>query len=169
MALIIVGGQAKDIGKTTLVCSIIAHFSDRRWTAVKFSTHLHEPVSAERIVHTNDVTIWEQRDPGEATDTARFLQAGAGRALLVTSRLATPEAEWNLVLAQLSPDTHLIAECTRVPERVKPDLFFMVVDPEIPDFKDSARNAIGGAHAVVHRGKLDDGTKALVAGVLNLG
>ena len=41
MAVIIVGGSGRNVGKTTLVCSLIAALPEYRWTAVKISAHEH--------------------------------------------------------------------------------------------------------------------------------
>jgi hypothetical protein len=76
MAVIIVGGSGRGVGKTALVCGLLAALPEFRWTAVKVTRHAHgqpEPV-------------WEDTGPGsaEGTDTARYLAAGAERALLAT-------------------------------------------------------------------------------------
>jgi hypothetical protein len=64
------------VGKTSLVCGLIAALKEFHWTAVKITSHDYgrpEP-------------IWEETKAGQGTDTARYLAAGAKRALLVTVR-----------------------------------------------------------------------------------
>lgn len=45
MAIIVVGGSNRGVGKTTLVCALIAALPEYNWNAVKISTHDHrQPV-----------------------------------------------------------------------------------------------------------------------------
>jgi hypothetical protein len=62
---VLVGGEARKCGKTSLVCRILAWFPDRAWVAVKVSAHRHE---------TPHPT---------GGDTARYLAAGARSATLI--------------------------------------------------------------------------------------
>ena len=77
MAIIVVGGGGRGAGKTALVCGLMRALPEIPWTAVKISTHEHE--------EGKSTPIWEESAPGEGTDTARYLAAGARRALLVTA------------------------------------------------------------------------------------
>jgi hypothetical protein len=62
---ILVGGESRKCGKTSLVCRILAWFPERAWVAVKVSEHRHE---------TPHPT---------GGDTARYLAAGARNATLI--------------------------------------------------------------------------------------
>ncbi len=86
MAIVVVGGSTKDIGKTALVCAIISALPDFNWTAVKITGHSYElgPFLSRLAAEDSDPTVWEEMNPGQETDTARYLAAGARRALLVT-------------------------------------------------------------------------------------
>jgi len=49
MAIIVVGGSNRGVGKTALVCGLIAALPEYRWAAVKITTHEHkQPVSPGR-------------------------------------------------------------------------------------------------------------------------
>ena len=82
MAIIVVGGGGRGAGKTALVCGLMRALPEIQWTAVKITTH----------EHGRETPIWEETTPGQETDTARYLSAGARRALLVTPRLVTAGA-----------------------------------------------------------------------------
>ena len=41
MAIIVVGGSNRGVGKTTLVCGLIRALTEYRWAAVKITPHLH--------------------------------------------------------------------------------------------------------------------------------
>ena len=41
MSLVVVGGQARKVGKTSVVAGLISSIGERRWTAIKTSGHIH--------------------------------------------------------------------------------------------------------------------------------
>src|SRR5437899_1035365 len=86
LAIVVVGGSTKDIGKTALVCGVISALRDLGWTAVKITGHDYGPqLSASSSESASAGTIvWEETNSEQATDTARYLAAGARRAFLVT-------------------------------------------------------------------------------------
>jgi len=81
MAIIVVGGGGRGAGKTALVCGLVRALPDISWTAVKITSHEHGHEHGQ----DKPAPIWEETAPGEGTDTARYLAAGACRALLVTA------------------------------------------------------------------------------------
>jgi hypothetical protein len=81
MAIIVVGGGGRGAGKTALVCGLMRALPDISWTAVKITGHEHWHEHGQE----KTTPIWEETAPGEGTDTARYLAAGARRALLVTA------------------------------------------------------------------------------------
>jgi hypothetical protein len=120
MSIIVVGGSGRGAGKTALICGLIRALPDARWTAVKITTHLHG--------HTEPV--FEETAAGQGTDTARYLAAGAQRALLVTSHEDGLAAMVRQILDESSNEnrTHgnLIFESNSVLNHLKPDLCFAV-------------------------------------------
>ena len=42
MAVVVVGGQSRKVGKTSVVCGLIAALPEMRWTAIKLTQH--EPI-----------------------------------------------------------------------------------------------------------------------------
>src|SRR5438045_9303030 len=91
MALIVVGGQTKNIGKTTLICNIIVALPQVKWTAVKITNHVHAPRHCEIFKESGGWTIWNQNPTKEESDTAKFLRSGADGALLVQGDAAALE------------------------------------------------------------------------------
>jgi len=67
MAIVVVGGSGRGVGKTALVCGLIAALPEFNWTAIKITGH----------DHGQPKPVWEETQPGQGTDTARFLAAGA--------------------------------------------------------------------------------------------
>ncbi len=110
MAIIVVGGSAKGVGKTTLVCGLIAALDEFRWTAVKITSEAHAGLPP----------IYEEKSSGPETDTARYLAAGAGRAFLLTVPVQRDLARaldefWPLI----GRGANLIFESNRVSEFVE--------------------------------------------------
>lgn len=154
MALLAVGGQTKHVGKTTLICNLLRRFSDMRWIAVKFRPHQHDGAHCKLIAQGSGWAIWEQLAESQIGDTARFLQAGAWRSLLVVGE---EEDSFSQVFARLQqefgPEENVIVESSRAALLLRPDLSLLVVDPSNEDFKVSAKPQLQTADALVVRGK----------------
>jgi hypothetical protein len=122
MAIIVVGGSNHGVGKTALVCGLIAALPEYHWTAVKVTTHNHG----------NPQPIWEEATPGQGTDTTRYLAAGARRAFLATPALgsASPVPDFPFLLGELwlklGPGAHVLFESNRIVQYLKPDLCLLV-------------------------------------------
>jgi hypothetical protein len=136
--LVVIGGHSRKIGKTSVVAAIIRETSEFDWTAVKITQHGHaEPSSIE------------ETDPAAAGDSARFLAAGARRSFLVRTgedRLAEALPALRDIL-QSSRNT--ILESNSIIEFIRPDLFLVVLDFAVSDFKESTRKFAGEANAFV--------------------
>jgi hypothetical protein len=173
--VVIVGGHTRTIGKTQLVCDIIAAFPQTRWIAGKITQYGHG-VCAQNG-HDCDCApdehicaiSWE-RSADTGTDTSRFLAAGAQRSFWLRTkqgflaeglpilRKAIDEVSWPETdeisdPAGSSKPTALVIESNSLMQFVKPTLFFVVIDPGKEDFKDSARAALDRADALVIRGE----------------
>ena len=75
MAIIVVGGGGRGVGKTALVCGLIAALPEFAWTAIKITSH----------PHLGPEPVWEETSAGQRCDTTRYLAAGAARAFLVAA------------------------------------------------------------------------------------
>jgi hypothetical protein len=116
MAIIVVGGNGRGAGKTALICGLIRALPDSDWTAVKITTHAHG--------HTEPV--FEETAAGQGIDTARYLAAGARRALLVTSHEEVFAATLRLILDEHRTQGNLIFESNSILHHLQPDLCFAV-------------------------------------------
>jgi len=142
MAMVVVGGQSQNVGKTSLVANLIKAVPERRWTAVKITPDEHDlPANASYLIR-------EERDSSGDTDTARYLRAGARRALFVTARPGCLGDAIPALRKELGADD-VILESNSVLEFLEPDVYLAVLDPSIADFKSSARQFLQQASAVV--------------------
>jgi predicted AAA+ superfamily ATPase len=143
MAIVVVGGQARNVGKTSLVANLIKAVPERRWTAVKISQHEHDlPPGASYVIR-------EERDASGDGDTARYLRAGARRALLLSARPGCLADAIPALRRELGRADDVILESNSVLEFLEPDVYLAVLDPAIADFKSSARQYLQNASAVV--------------------
>lgn len=171
--VIVIGGHTRSIGKTQLVCDVIAAFPNANWIAGKITQYGHG-VCAQNgencdCAPTEHVCAldWEiHSDTG--TDSARFLAAGARRSFWLRTkqgylaeglpllRAAVKEAR-TISYGELPT---LILESNSLLQFLKPSLYFAVIDPSKEDFKDSARTALDRADALVLRSSPDGSSAA---------
>ncbi len=148
MAIVVVGGSAKDIGKTALACGVIAALPDFDWTAVKITGHDYgiDSISEGPIVRSETAA-------GQATDTARYLAAGAHRALLVTRR--GPEVPIDDIRLELGEDCNVLFESNRIIDVMKPDVCLALVGGPGTDWKPSFLRLLQKADALVSVAMID--------------
>jgi hypothetical protein len=165
--VIVVGGHTRSIGKTQLVCDVIATFPDANWIAGKITQYGHgvcaqngENCDCAPTEHVCALDWEAHADTG--TDSARFLAAGARRSFWLRTKqgfLAEGLPLLRAAVQQASADANgeklpLILESNSLLQFLKPSLYFAVVDPAKEDFKDSARAALDRADALILRGSL---------------
>src|ERR1700751_4372836 len=85
MAIIVIGGHSRSVGKTSVVAGLIAALPELQWTAFKITQYGHGICSANGAAcdcATSDHSwaISEEKNPTGDSDTSRFLAAGALRA-----------------------------------------------------------------------------------------
>jgi molybdopterin-guanine dinucleotide biosynthesis protein len=154
MAIVVVGGHSRNIGKTSVVAALIAALPEMQWTAFKVTQFGHglcsangEPCECETDRHT--VAITEERSTTSGTDTARFLAAGAVRCFWVRTRMGQLAEAMPRVRKELAASTHAIVESNSIVRLLRPDLYLAVLDPAVRDFKPSAQYVLDRADAVL--------------------
>ena len=164
--VVVVGGHTRSIGKTQLVCDIIAAFPQTEWVAGKITQYGHgvcaqngENCDCAPEEHVCALDWEKHSDTG--TDSARFLAAGAKRSFWLRTKqgyLAEGLPLLRHALEEVSKEPReenraLILESNSLLQFVKPSLYFAVIDPQREDFKESAQIALDRAHALVLRGE----------------
>jgi len=137
--IIAVGAHSRNVGKTSIICSILNGTPDAPWVAVK--------ISANRRGVGGGFETFEERKPGADTDSARYLAAGAARAYwLRADDRQMDQAAW-FVRRLASSGVHVIVESNRIVEQLSPDLYLLALDFAVADFKDTARRLFHRADA----------------------
>jgi hypothetical protein len=168
--LIVVGGHTRSIGKTQLVCDLIAALPEAGWLAGKITQYGHgvcatnghdcDCAPSEHVVALD----WES-DHHAGTDSARFLRAGAARSFWLRTKqgyLAEGMPPLRQALAEgrqadARDGLNVILESNSLLQFVRPSLYVTVLDTAREDFKDSARHMLDRADVFVLRRGLDDG------------
>lgn len=156
MAIVVIGGHSRNIGKTSVVAGLIARLPQFHWTAVKITGYGHgfctangEPCDCQTDDHT--LAVSEERSRTSGTDTARFLVAGAVRSIWVRTRVGMLAEAMPRIRKELAAAKNAIIESNSILQFLKPDLYLTVLDAGTADFKDSARLFLDRADAVLVR------------------
>jgi len=161
MALLVIGGHSRNIGKTSVVAGIIAALPELRWLAIKITQYGHgvcsangEPCDCQPGADEHEWAITEERSRAGDSDTSRFLAAGAAQSLWVRTRHgklneAMPALRERIQHALSAACENVIIESNSVIRFLRPDLYVTVLDPATADFKESAREYLDRADAVL--------------------
>jgi hypothetical protein len=164
VAIVVIGGHSRNIGKTSVVSSLIAALPQARWTAVKITQFGHgicsangEPCDCEVADHP--VAMSEERDSATGTDSSRYLAAGAVRSLWVRTRQGDLASAMPALRRELARGGNIILESNSVLRFLKPDLYAAVLDPHVADFKATSLRYLDRADALLlPAGELESGT-----------
>ena len=153
MAIVVVGGHTRNIGKTTLAAQIIAATTDMQWTAMKITQYGHNVCSAngeacDCASPDHPVAVSEERDPHSGTDTSRMLSAGARRVLWVRTQQGGLQEAMPRVRKEIAAAANILIESNSVLRFLRPDLYIAVLQPSVLDFKASALRYLDRADAV---------------------
>ncbi|HET7151550.1 MAG TPA: hypothetical protein VFI60_09070 [Candidatus Acidoferrum sp.] len=164
LRVIVIGGHTRSIGKTQLVCDVIAAFPSANWIAGKITQYGHgvcaqngENCDCAPTEHVCALDWETHADTG--TDSSRFLAAGARRSFWLRTKqgfLAEGLPLLRAAVAEARAASHgamppLILESNSLLQFLKPSLYLAVVDPSKEDFKESARAALDRADALILR------------------
>jgi hypothetical protein len=154
VAVVVIGGHSRSVGKTSVVAGLISALREYDWTAVKITQYGHgvcSAIGAPCDCATADHTwaISEERDRGGESDTSRFLVAGAVRALWVRTEQGRLAEAMPALRHRLERSRNVMMESNSVLKFMRPDLYLTVLDPGTEDFKNSAQEFLDRAGAVI--------------------
>lgn len=159
MAIVVIGGHSRSVGKTSVVAGLISALADFEWTAVKITQYGHGICSAngeacDCATADHSWAISEERDRSGQSDTSRFLVAGAQRALWVRTKQGRLAEAMPALRQRLERASSVIMESNSILRFLRPDVYLTILDPAIADFKTSAQEFLDRANAVIiHAGE----------------
>ena len=154
MATVVIGGHSRSVGKSSVVAGLISALREFDWTAVKITQYGHGVCSAngeacDCVTDDHSWAISEERDRSGESDTSRFLVAGASRALWVRTEQGRLAEAMPALRRKLEGSSNVIIESNSVLKFLRPALYLTVLDPSTADFKNSAREFLDRANAVI--------------------
>jgi molybdopterin-guanine dinucleotide biosynthesis protein len=159
MAIVVIGGHSRNVGKTSVVAGLISALPEYKWLAIKITQDGHGLCNDASCDGTTDAVehgwaVTQERDRSGKSDTSRFLAAGAVNALLVSTRQgmlaqAMPMLQERIAHLLTQEAEHIIIESNSVVRFLRPDLYLSVLDYGTADFKASAREFLDRADAVL--------------------
>jgi molybdopterin-guanine dinucleotide biosynthesis protein len=154
VAIVVIGGHSRSVGKTSVVAGLISALREYDWTAVKITQYGHGVCSADGApcdcaTADHSWAISQERDRSGDSDTSRFLLAGAARALWVRTEQGRLAEAMPALRKRLDQSRNVIVESNSVLKFLRPDLYLTVLDPSTQDFKTSAREFLDRAGAVI--------------------
>ena len=154
MSLVVIGGHSRSVGKTSVVAGLISALPEFDWTAVKITQYGHGVCSAngepcDCATGDHSWAITEEHNRSGDSDTSRFLASGAVQVFWARTEQGRLAEAMPTLRQRLRNARNVIIESNSVLKFLRPDLYITVLDPATPDFKNSAREFLDRADAVV--------------------
>lgn len=154
MKVVVIGGQSRNIGKTSLACGVIAGLPERKWTAVKITQFGHglcaadgKPCDCATGDPEHPYGISRETDREGPGDTSRMLRAGAETVYWMRALQGRLEEAMPLLLDRLAGVDNLLVESNSVLDFLTPNVYVPVIDASVNDYKSSAQRLLLRAHA----------------------
>src|SRR5687767_7981059 len=148
MRLVTVSGTASEVGKTTLVCDLLARLPG--WAAVKVTRGHYrtcgrdpETCCVSHLLGDEPRVFADRADTDVAgKDTGRYWAAGAADVRWVVGRSGQEARGVLRALAELADVPGVLVEGNRVVRALAPDLALLVAGPGQREVKNSARRIL---------------------------
>jgi hypothetical protein len=154
MAVAVIGGHSRSVGKTSVVAGLIAALPEYSWHAMKITQFGHGVCSrnGELCGCATDDHSWsisEERDRSGESDTSRFLIAGAAKVWWVRTQQGRLAEAMPTIRRRIAEAENVIVESNSILKFMRPDIYLTVLDPAVEDFKKSAQEFMDRADAVI--------------------
>ena len=154
MAIIVIGGHSRSVGKTSVVAGLIAAMPAYDWTAFKITQFGHGVCSrnGKQCDCASRDRCWamtEEQDRSGISDTSRFLVSGARQAFWVRTEQGRLDEAMFTIQRKLRSAPNAIIESNSILQFIRPDLYITVLDPATEDFKASAERYLDRADGIV--------------------
>lgn len=159
MSTVVIGGNSREVGKTSLATSLIAATRERGWTAIKLTRFGHGICSRDGSPCGCAVTdpmcpfeISHETGAVAGTDTARMLEAGAREVLWVRVAMGQLATALPAIREAVAGRSNVLFESNSIVEHIPPDVYLSVLRLDVQDCKRSASRLAGRADAFVVSG-----------------
>jgi hypothetical protein len=154
MAIVVIGGHSRSVGKTSVVAGLIAALPGYAWSAMKITQFGHGVCSrngelCDCATDDHSWSISEDRDRSGESDTSRFLIAGAAQVWWVRTQQGRLAEAMPTIRRKIAESENVIVESNSILKFIRPDIYLTVLDPAVEDFKKSAQEFMDRADAVI--------------------
>jgi len=154
MAIVVVGGHSRNIGKTSVVVGLLGALPEFAWAAMKITQHGHgicaaDGHSCDCAMEGHEWAISEETDRTGVSDTSRFVLAGATPVWWARTEQGQLAEAMAAIREKIASAENVIVESNSILKFVRPDLYLTVLDPSVEDFKTSAQEFLDRADGVV--------------------
>jgi hypothetical protein len=167
MKIVVVGGQSRNVGKTSLACGVIAGLTERNWTALKITQFGHGVCARDGREcdcaagsPEHPYALERELNAEGKTDTARMLRAGAREVYWLRVLAGRLEDALPLASRRWGVDTNVLIESNSVLDHLEADVYLPVIDSSVEDYKPSALRLLSRADALAVVGDQLDGRAA---------
>lgn len=154
--LVVIGGHSRNIGKTSVMAGLIAELPEFHWTAVKITQYGHGICSREggacNCAGANPdhpFALTEEQDPTGKADSSRYLAAGAHRSYWLRTAAGNLGNALPALHRIIRSSENVILESNSVLQFFMPDVYLVVADFAVDDFKPSSLKYLDRASAFV--------------------
>ncbi len=152
--LVVVGGHSRNIGKTSVICSLIRSTREFAWTAIKVTQFGHgvcskdgEPCECAAPDHSHALS--RETNAAGRSDSSRYLAAGAQQSYWARTAAGNLGEAVPALRRIWDSSLNTIIESNSILQFLKPDLYLVVLDFAVADFKDSSRRFLDRADALI--------------------
>lgn len=128
--VLIVAGTGRNIGKTTLACHLIAHFSKQKEIIGLKITSIYPDEDAfhglKSKVLDDDFEIMEEQLSNPNKDTYRMKQAGASKVFFIRTKDANLTEALEALFRQIDKKSIIVCESASLRNFLQPGLFLVI-------------------------------------------
>lgn len=122
LSFLIISGEGRNTGKTTLACRILQQFSQKnRITAIKISSHFHEPTPNLTLLYkTKGFSISLENNRNTDKDSSRMLQSGAEKSFYIQAEKGMLKPAFEKYMKDFHTNDVTICESGALTEFLRP-------------------------------------------------
>jgi len=142
--ILLVTGNGKNVGKTTLSCALIEHFKDQKIIGVKISPHFHDfdPEVEDVLYQTDDIIIIEEHRINTGKDSSKLKTAGAYRVFFVMVLDYNLQEAFDKLIEFAGTEYPMIIESAALRNIIKPSVFLLLTHIDRPKPKSSIKHLL---------------------------
>ena len=127
MAIVVIGGHSRSVGKTSVVADLIAALPEYPWHAMKITQFGHGVCSrngelCDCATDDHSWSISEERDRSGESDTSRFLIAGAIKVWWVRTQQGRLAEAMPTIRRRFAESENVIVESNSILKFIRPEI-----------------------------------------------